>query len=174
MKNPTGTTLLTPNDLTYDAFFSLKLDKEYQQRCLLDVLVTGVKIQFERYQEQSLLLRGSVEKLRAWDPDMSRITSDRNRHLLSLSPTEDENGSIPFFSFHYRTFRTTRNRQSKHFSLPDWVEDKITSGDIDDFLKVSMRPLEIIHLNERTAELADYLNNGLPGALSNETRACLT
>ena len=137
----------------------------------MDALVTGVKIQFERYKDESLLLQGSIETIRAWDPDMSNTTSDRNRHLLGL--TEDIDGnrqSDPFFSFQYRTFRTLHNKDDGHFCLPDWVENRISSGDIDDFLTIKMKPLEFNYLHERNAELADYLNNGLPGELSASLR----
>ena len=128
------------------------------------MLVTGVKIQFERYNDLSMLLIINTSKLRAWDADMSKTTSDRNRRLLSLTDTVNENRkSDPFFSFQYRTFRTLESRHGMQFGLPDWVESKITSGDIDDFLRVKTRPLEFNYLSERTAEIADYLNNGLPG-----------
>ena len=85
----------------------LRTDKEYQQRRLLDTLVSGVKIHFERYDEQSLMLEGSINKLRAWDPDTSKTTSDRNRHLLRLvNQDESRKDEQPFFSFRYRTFKT--------------------------------------------------------------------
>lgn len=127
--------------------------------------VTCVKTKFERHTDKSLLLQGSISKLQAWDPDMSRNTSDRNRHVLSL--TEDMHNVVknektePFVSFQYRTFEPVCNRNEP---LPQWVEGKIAGG-IDDFLTIKMRPLEFLHVSERTAELADYLNNGLPGEL---------
>lgn len=139
--------------------YTIKTDKEYQQRRLLDVLVAGVKIQFERYKEHSLVIKGSILKFRAWDPDMSKSVSDRNRHLLGHAEEESD----PFFSFQYRTFRTLYNVHDKQSHLPDWIENKITSGDIDDFLTIKMRPSEFNYLSERTAELTDYLKHGLPG-----------
>lgn len=139
-------------------------DKEYQQRRLLDGFVSGIKINFKKDNEQSLMLEGSIEKVRVWDPDMSKTTSDRNRHLIRLIDC-DGNGddNETFFSFRYRTFKTLHIRQNEHESLPHWIEKKIASGDIDDYLTAKMRPLEFIYLRERTAEIADYLNNGLPG-----------
>lgn len=135
------------------------LNKEYQSRRLLDAVVAGVAIQFDRYTDRSLSLKGEVGKLRAWDPDTSKATSDRNRHILNLTESIDESSDAPFFSFQYETFRT-----SKHSgNFPDWVKMRIGSGGIDDFLSIKMRPLEFNYLSERTAELADYLNNGLPG-----------
>ena len=132
----------------------------------MDVSFTRVKTKFERHMDKSLLLRGSISKLQAWDPDMSKTTSDRNRHVLSL--TEEMKNNVakeekqhPFFTFQYRTFKPVCNRNDP---LPQWVEGKIAGG-IDDFLTIKMRPLEFLHVSERTAELADYLNNGLPGEL---------
>lgn len=148
----------------FSCFIFLRTDKEYQQRRLLDTLVSGVKIHFERYDEQSLMLEGSINKLRAWDPDTSKTTSDRNRHLLRLvNQDESRKDEQPFFSFRYRTFKTLYSRHHDHSHLPDWIENKIASGDIDDYLTVKIRPLELNFIRERTAELADYLNNGLPG-----------
>lgn len=142
--------------------FSHTTDKEYQQRRLLDGFISGIKINFERYTEQSLMLEGSIAKVRVWDPDMSKTTSDRNRHLIRLIDC-DENGDddeTNFLSFQYQTFHI---RQNDHESLPEWIEKKIASGDIDDYLTAKIRPLEFFYLRERTAEIADYLNNGLPG-----------
>ena len=111
------------------------------------------------------MLEGSIEKVRVWDPDMSKTTSDRNRHLIRLIDCDGNggDGETNFFSFRYRTFKTLHITQNEHESLPDWIEKKIASGDIDDYLTAKMRPLEFIYLRERTAEIADYLNNGLPG-----------
>jgi len=131
----------------------------------LDGFVSGIKINFERHKEQSLILEGSIEKVRVWDPDMSKTTSDRNRHLIRLIDCDGngDDNETNFFSFRYRTFKTLHTRQNEHESLPDWIEKTIASGDIDDYLTAKIRPLEFIYLRERTAEIADYLNNGLPG-----------
>ena len=153
--------------------FSLK-DKEYQQRRLLDAFVQGAKIQFERYRDECLLLRGSIESLRAWDPDMSKPTSDRNRYLLQVVKVGlgKDRPLDNMFSFQYRTFsRFNSDMRKKHdehvlkrmLPLPRWIEEKACSGDIDDLLSIKIAPLEFNYLRERTAELADYLNNGLPG-----------
>ena len=144
--------------------FLYTTDKEYQQRRLLDGFVSGIKINFE-YKEQSLMLEGSIENFRVWDPDMSKTTSDRNRHLIRLIDCDrnGEDDETNFFSFRYRAFKTLHIRQNEHESLPDWIEKKIVTGDIDDYLTAKIRPLEFIYLRERTAEIADYLNNGLPG-----------
>ncbi|KAL7555190.1 hypothetical protein ACHAWF_018839 [Thalassiosira exigua] len=143
------------------------LNKEYQQRRLLDALVTGIKIRFERNKDQSLVLQGSIQNMRAWDPDMSKPRSDRNRHILA---TEDEEANVngmsdPFFSFQYRTFRAPTGKPNGQMCLPSWVEQKIdgSSGGIDDFLQVKMKTIELNYVSERTAELADYLKHGLPG-----------
>lgn len=134
------------------------LNKEYQSRRLLDANVESVVIQFDRCSDRSLSLKGEVGSLRAWDPDTSKSTSDRNRHILNVTEAINEGSEKPFFSFHYETFRTAHLG-----NFPDWIKSKIGSGGIDDFLSVKMRPLEFNYLSERTAELADYLNNGLPG-----------
>lgn len=134
----------------------------------MDLLVTGIKARFNQSEDKTLLAMGSIDKLRAWDPDMSKVTSDRNRHLLDLSEEPGmETISDPFFSFQYMTFKgPTDANINVCVSIPEWVQNKISSGDIDDFLSVKMRPLEFNYLSERTAELADYLNNGLPGEYS--------
>jgi hypothetical protein len=73
------------------------------------------------------------------------------------------------FSFQYRTFNRQNASSSdkeclfRDISLPLWVEEKSSSGDIDDFLSINLAPIEFNYLRERSAELADYLNNGLPG-----------
>lgn len=125
--------------------------------------MTDLSIQFERFTEQSILLQGSVEALRVFDPDQSKLISHRNRHLLRMTEDAHGNEKGPFFSFQYRTFRSLHSAQNGKSTLPNWVEEKVISGDIDDFLTAKMRPVEFIYLSERTAELADYLNNGLPG-----------
>ena len=122
--------------------------------------MSGVNIHLKQYRDQSLILDASVDKLRAWDPDTSKIISDRNRKILA-SMDSDDSGS-PFFSFQYRTFRTPKDSRDE-LPLPDWIKNKATSGDIDDYLTAKICSLEFNFIRERTAELLDYLTNGLPG-----------
>ena len=147
-------------------------DKEYQKRRILDTKVTGVGIQFERFRDESRLLQGSIASLQVWDPDLNTVTSDRNRRILKvINDGRDNQASQHVFSFRYRTFNrnksSTRDNEDPHpnsgMSSPQWVEEKTSSGDIDDFLSINLAPIEFNYLRERSAELADYLNNGLPG-----------
>lgn len=118
-------------------------------------------IKFERYNDQSLQFQASVQKLRAWDPDLSRPTSDRNRHLLrQIQDTHGNFSSDPFFSFHYRTFKSSPIRISEQLTFADWVT---ISEDIDDILSVKSSPFEFVYCRDTVSELADYLSNGFPG-----------
>jgi hypothetical protein len=139
------------------------LDKEYQQRRLLDAFLTGAMIKFERRHDHSLLLQASVQNLKAWDPDMTKPTSDRNRHILRQIQHGEENISPdPFFSFQYKTFNTFPIKVTEQVPFADWVE---ITEDIDDILTVKSRPFEFVYCRDTISELTDYLNNGLPGEL---------
>ena len=145
-------------------------DKEYQQRRILDTKVTGVGIQVERFRDESRLLQGSISSLQVWDPDLSTDTSDRNRRILKvINDSGEDQSSQSVFSFQYRTFnrqipaKSDQKGPTRDMTLPRWIEEKASSGDIDDFLTVKLAPIEFNYLRERSAELADYLNNGLPG-----------
>jgi hypothetical protein len=127
----------------------------------LDALVTGASIKFERFKDQSLLLQASVQNLRAWDPDMSKPTSDRNRHLLrQIQGVNGNTASDQFFSAQYRTFKTFPIRASEKVTVAEWIE---IEEDMDDILTVKTSPFEVVYCRETASELADYLNNGLPG-----------
>ncbi len=145
-------------------------DKEYQQRRILDTKVMGVGIQFERFRDDSYLLQGSITSLQVWDPDLNTVTSDRNRRILKvINDGRANQASKPVFSFQYRTFNrkesSSRDKEGRirGMSFTRWVEEKTSAGDIDDFLSINLKPIEFNYLRERSAELADYLNNGLPG-----------
>ncbi|KAL7473779.1 hypothetical protein ACHAXS_014457 [Conticribra weissflogii] len=150
------------------------LNKEYQQRRLLDAIAVGLLINFNRFRDNSYCLRGSLKSLNAWDPDTRRPLSDRNRFIFHVkknsSPPNNCETPIkqPSMSFQYRTFCSEELNLSDIIDspitpFPSWIEDRICSGDIDDALFITMDQIEFIHLRERTAELLDYLNNGLPG-----------
>ncbi len=144
-------------------------DKEYQQRRILDTKVMGVGIQFERFRDESYLLQGSIASLQVWDPDLNTVTSDRNRRILKVINDGVNQDSRHVFSFQYRTFNrkepSSRDKEGRvrGMSFTQWVEEKTSAGDIDDFLSINLAPIEFNYLRERSAELADYLNNGLPG-----------
>lgn len=151
-------------------FRFVSTDKEYQKRRILDTKVTGVGIQFERFRDESRLLQGSIASLQVWDPDLNTITSDRNRRILKVINDGRDNQTLQHvFSFQYRTFNRKKTSfrdhegQNRGMPSPRWVEEKSSSGDIDDFLSINLAPIELNYLRERSAELADYLNNGLPG-----------
>lgn len=149
-------------------------DKEYQQRRILDTKVMGVGIQFERFRDESYLMQGSIASLQVWDPDLNTLTSDRNRRILKVINDGNANQtSKHVFSFQYRTFNrkesSSRDKDGRirGMSFTRWVEEKTSAGDIDDFLSINLAPIEFNYLRERSAELADYLNNGLPGKSEN-------
>ncbi len=130
----------------------------------------GVGIQFERFRDDSYLLQGSIASLQVWDPDLNTVTSDRNRRILKvINDGRANQTSKPVFSFQYRTFNrkesSSRDKEGRirGMSFTRWVEEKTSAGDIDDFLSINLAPIEFNYLRERSAELADYLNNGLPG-----------
>jgi hypothetical protein len=125
----------------------------------------GVGVQFERFHDNSRLLQGAISSLQVWDPDLSKDTSDRNRRILKIiNDRGEEQSLLPVFSFQYRTFNGQESHmKGANMSLPRWVEERATAGDIDDFLSIKLSPIEFNYLRERSAELADYLNNGLPG-----------
>lgn len=135
----------------------------------MDTKVAGVGINFERFNDGARLLQGSITSLQVWDPDSSTVTSDRNRRILKMITCEgDDTTSRHVFSFQYRTFNRHNSScrevpLARDLSLPQWVKERSRSGDIDDFLSINLAPLEFNYLRERSAELADYLNNGLPG-----------
>ena len=136
----------------------------------MDTKVAGVGINFERFHDGARLLQGSITSLQVWDPDLSTVTSDRNRRILKMINCGRDNVNIQHvFSFQYRTFNRQNSEScrevplARDLSLPQWVKERSRSGDIDDFLSINLAPLEFNYLRERSAELADYLNNGLPG-----------
>lgn len=128
----------------------------------------GVGVQFERFHDKSRLLQGAISSLQVWDPDLSKDTSDRNRRILKMiNDSGEEQSLLPVFAFQYRTFNGqeshVKGTTTANMSLPRWVEERAIAGDIDDFLSIKLSPIEFNYLRERSAELADYLNNGLPG-----------
>lgn len=128
----------------------------------------GVGVQFERFHDKSSLLQGAISSLQVWDPDLSKDTSDRNRRILKMiNDSGEEQSLLPVFSFQYSTFNGQESHMkgttTANMTLPRWVEERANAGDIDDFLSIKLSPIEFNYLRERSAELADYLNNGLPG-----------
>lgn len=92
---------------------------------------------------------------------MSKPTSDRNRHLLrQIQDVNGNTASDPVFSVQYRTFKTFPIRDSEKAIVAEWVE---IVEDMDDILTVKTSPFEVVYCRDTASELADYLNNGLPG-----------
>ena len=136
------------------------LDKEHQERSLLDINVDGVGLQYDRHEDQSMTMEGSIKSLTALDPDFTREVSKRNRQIIGQDAIQSCQDGV-FLIFKYETFKQTDAKGRSH--LPKWIQRRIVSDKIDDFLALRIQPLVINHVGERTAELVDYLNNGLPG-----------
>lgn len=83
-----------------------------------------------------------------------------------------------FVTFHFRKSKTTDEIISlssadvgiplSEADLPSWV---LSAGHVDDFLSATMSSLMFVYLSDRTAELVDYLSNGLPGKGMGRTAA---
>jgi hypothetical protein len=155
------------------------LNKEHQHRRLLEVTLTACRLELES-SDEGLRLGGQLGDLNAWDPDNyeSRASSDRvtllqqNRSVLKVAATSEGfsagNGStrVPpkrdvFLEVNYRTFK---KKSVPAESVPAWVQFHVAeTGDIDDYLSLSVAALQFTYLRERTEEILDYLSNGLPG-----------
>lgn len=107
-----------------------------------------------------MTMEGSIIGLTALDPDFTREVSKRNRQIIGHDDTQSCQDGV-FLVFKYETFKNEHAKGRSH--LPKWIQQRIVCDKIDDFLALKIQPLVINHVGERTAELVDYLNNGLPG-----------
>jgi hypothetical protein len=158
------------------------LNKEHQHRRLLEVTLAACSLELES-SDEGLRLGGRLGDFNAWDPDNyeSRASSDpvtlshQNRSVLKVAATREEfsagNDStrVPpkrhaFLEVHYRTFKKKPVPAESASEVPAWVQSHIAeTGDIDDYLSLSVAALQVTYLRERTEEILDYLSNGLPG-----------
>jgi len=107
-----------------------------------------------------MTMEGSIIGLTALDRDVTREVSKRNRQIIGHDATQSGQDGV-FLVFKYETFKQTHAKGRSH--LPEWIQQRIIGDKIDDFLTLKLQPLVINHVGQRTAELVDYLNNGLPG-----------
>ena len=168
------------------------LNKEHQQRRLLQVTLSDTAIVFERDHLYRLNFHGFISDINAWDCDGNQkgqmAMKDSNRLVLCVlreslvdtnsksfstnesneSEEDDDMKEQRFMSFEY--FCQPSSEKSVGFkdqNLPSWVTKlvgmDITSSDIDDCLSLTVATLRFNYLSDRTGEIIDYLSNGLPG-----------
>jgi hypothetical protein len=164
------------------------LNKEHQNRRLLELTLSSCQIELDS-SEFGLSVDGRLGDLRAWDSDnYSTKSSDReaivsrNRDVLKVISSErsksreasmhesldghghDGHGHAPFLEVRYKTFKKKLREELVDQQIPSWVQSHMSeTGDIDDFLSLTVAALQFTYLKERTDELMDYLSNGLPG-----------
>ena len=157
------------------------LNKEHQNRRLLELTLSSCQMQLES-SDRGLCVDGRLGDLHAWDSDnyfqqgVNRETITKaNRNVLQVlsavqsslqgsSGLQPQSSRTAFLEVHYKTFKKRLPQSMLQKEVPSWVESHIAeSGDIDDFLRVSVAATQFVYLRERTAEILDYLSNGLPG-----------
>jgi hypothetical protein len=157
------------------------LNKEHQHRRLLELTFSSCQVQLDS-SENGLRVDGQLGDLCAWDSDNYNVNSldgvailPQNRSVLkvissvesqvqeSTRPDITPNRS-PFLEVHYRTFKKKLPGTDLQTEVPTWVQSHVSeTGDIDDFLSLTVAALQFTYLRERTEEILDYLSNGLPG-----------
>ena len=151
---------------------SIRLNKENQNRRLLEARVSETNVSFLRNEHGSFQIQGYIGDVCVRDTDTVSPLCERNISLLQVLTEGDEK----FLSFLFRTFKTGKsnepfpsnqlasNHQLSPSKLPNWVEEASAESErIDSFVSVRMASLQMIYLKDRTAEIMDYLSNGLPG-----------
>ena len=160
---------------------TLCLNKEHQRRRLLELTFSSCQIQLDS-SELGLSVDGHLGDLNAWDSDNYsgidyelRSIIPENRSVLKVistatsqankATTPDSRASrSPFLEVHYKTFKRKFKEALPQQKVPNWVDSHVAeSGDIDDFLSLTIAALQFTYLRERTEEILDYLSNGLPG-----------
>jgi hypothetical protein len=145
------------------------MNKEHQQRRLLELTLSSCNVVMHS-SEQGINMKGEIGDLSAFDSDhyvingldQDSITKKNRKVLTVLTDTGVEN-SGKFLHIHYKTFTKKATSVSKG-DVPEWVKSNLPSpDDIDDFLSLTIAATRFTYLKERTAELLDYLSNGLPG-----------
>lgn len=136
---------------------SIRLNKEHQKRRLLEASIASVHVGCE-WTALGCLIRGHIGSVHAVNPEAKRdgYIEDVLKNACDVEKV---------VNFRYRSF-TKRKIEHQHSTeaVPDWISQELGSSDvIDDFLEVNIATLEAVYLRERTAELIDYLTNGMPG-----------
>ena len=138
------------------ADFNASLNKEHQGRSLLQVEFLSNSIDLSMGSlGTSAELR--IAKVAIWDsdkyPNDSILTSNRDI-LRSL----DENNKFLELSYY------SGKKTGSSVEFPTWIQEKTRLEDsIDDYLRVRLGKLRMVHFSSRMRELVDYLGNGLPG-----------
>lgn len=163
------------------------LNKEDQQRRLLQITMSRPSISFRKDLSSHFTVQGQIGDFNVWDSDGNRegqvpLSQDNrlvvgvldrpseDHHALNCEPSELKDNY--FVSFYY--YSSTENQEKKgtatdvsHIKMPNWVRlqvgDKNLENGIDDFLSISIASARFNHIKERTGEIIDYLSNGLPG-----------
>ena len=172
---------------------TLCLNKEHQNRRLLQITLSQSSVAIERDMYLQLDVHGCIGDLNVWDADGDRIDQHplchSNRLVVGVlhDPLVDEescssmssNGesSDRFLSFRYHSQTHSKLRRDKlilngvtnhsYLSLPEWVIGLVGEGasidTVDDCLSLKIATIRFNYIRERTGEMMDYLSNGLPG-----------
>jgi len=169
---------------------SMNLNKENQSRRLLEASIEGLSLSFSQDSLGRIDVKGSLEDIIVHDSQanlLSKGMSYCNSKMIyaadKLGPSIRNETSrlageecfiVPIEALLSFRFQKSHHQVNEAFSeehrtlgnqsfvdLPPWVAKR--AGPITDFLTVSLRSLVFVYLAERTAELIDYLSNGLPG-----------
>ncbi|CAB9511549.1 Putative vacuolar protein sorting-associated protein [Seminavis robusta] len=147
---------------------ALCLNKEHQNRRLLRVVLENCTANLSS-DSSGMLLEGGVKDVKAWDCNVeNQQVSDENLCILRTASSDDEfDNPQSFLVYRFCTF-TGPTSGERHDLVPPWLRSHVVGSDgstceIDDFLEVQMGTVEITYLRERTEEIIDYLQHGLPG-----------
>ena len=161
------------------------LNKEHQHRRLIQITVSRNLITFQRNNEEQLNVDGHVGDLIAWDSDNIDeyvSTCHTNRLVLSVLHSSCSKSKITANQCHFllfKYFKQDKNNsqdctntvildQTKCYinSVPEWVSlllGKHNTSAMNDCLSVSISTLKCNYIRSRSAEIIDYLSNGIPG-----------
>lgn len=136
----------------------IHLNKEHQGRQLLKTTISDCLVDLHR-SDQGMCLRGHLGALHAFDDENM---GGSGRTLLRAG------GKSHFLQFCFRTFalRSVSLESKGSEDVPHWVMVQLLNQgncEIDDCLELAISALEVTYLKGITKELADYLNNGMPG-----------
>ena len=135
---------------------SILLNKEHQGRRLLKMSIAGVLLEYNVCPAHSTL-KGHIRNVAAMD------TSQQGRGLSEVV-LRSTTGESRFIEFAYVVFFAHKSDEGLSYDLPPWVKQRLIDEEtIDDVLDVSVGTYDIVYIKERTAELLDYLSNGMPG-----------
>jgi hypothetical protein len=133
---------------------SIMLNKEHQNRRLLKTEIIGVLLEFNFCASYSIVT-GRIGNFSATDP---------KGHGLTEVVVRSTTGKSQFLEFVYVVFFSHKSEEAVYNDLPPWIQSKLMDEEmIDDMLDVSVSTHDIVYIKTRTAELLDYLSNGMPG-----------